>query len=56
MNEELIKKIADFTMMDNFEVSLILGALGMLGIFIFMLFFWGLIVLLVKIFPAKEEE
>ena len=48
--------MAEMTIMQNFETALVLGVLGMLGIFIFMLFFWGLIVLLVKIFPAKEEE
>ena len=48
--------MAEMTMMENFETALTLGALGMIGIFTFMLFFWGLIVLLVKIFPAKEEE
>jgi len=46
----------EMTIAENFQASLTLGALGMIGIFIFMLFFWGLIVLLVKIFPAKEEE
>ena len=48
--------MAEMTIMENFQTALTLGALGMIGIFIFMLFFWGLIVLLVKIFPAKEEE
>lgn len=40
----------------NFYISLDVMWQGMLGIFFFMGMFYGLIVLLEKVFPAAKEE
>ena len=40
---------------DTFYYALKITGLGMSGIFLFMLLFWGIIVLLHKLFPAKPE-
>jgi hypothetical protein len=42
-------------MTETFYISLKIMALGMGGIFIFMLLFWLIIVLLQKFFPGKSE-
>lgn len=39
---------------DNFIASLKLMGMGMSGIFIFILIFYGLVLVLMKIFPYRE--
>ena len=43
-------------MMDLLITSLKIMGLGMAGIFIFMLLFWGIIKILHKKFPGKTED
>jgi hypothetical protein len=43
------------TNIDTFLKSLEILGLGMLGIFVFMLLFWVVIVALQKIFPAEKS-
>ena len=43
-------------MTDLFIASLKIMGLGMAGIFIFMLLFWGIIQILHKKFPGKIED
>ena len=44
------------TIAENLAIALKIGGFGMIGIFVFMLFFWGVLTLLFKLFPEKEEE
>ena len=44
------------TVSETLQMALKIGGFGMTGIFIFMLFFWGIITVLVRIFPEKEDE
>lgn len=39
----------------NFQMSLVVMGKGMVGIFFFMSAFYGLILLLRKLFPAEED-
>lgn len=39
----------------NFNASLKLMAMGMAGIFAFILIFYGLVMVLIKIFPEKQQ-
>ncbi len=40
---------------ENFFDALRIMGLGMAGIFVFMLLFWGIIVALHRVFPAKSD-
>jgi hypothetical protein len=44
------------TNIQTFLTSLDILGLGMLGIFVFMLLFWVIIVALQKVFPADENK
>ena len=39
----------------NFNESLKLMAMGMAGIFAFIMIFYGLVMVLIKIFPEKQQ-
>jgi hypothetical protein len=40
----------------NFNESLKLMAMGMAGIFAFIMIFYGLVMVLIKIFPEKKQS
>lgn len=41
---------------DTFYDALMIMGLGMAGIFVFMLLFWGIITALHRMFPVKKEQ
>ncbi|HNZ61619.1 MAG TPA: OadG-related small transporter subunit [Paludibacteraceae bacterium] len=43
-------------MINNVEAALEIGAIGIVGIFIFMLIFYAAIKLILKLFPEKENK